>query len=173
MRTFYRGETWDCISGNFQYWVFLHEPWRLGAVCQAIRTGLPSSRGFWVFRWCWNVWGWFVWLICYVITCNFFIGGRLYELHLKLGLRVQFGILDECHMWRLWVGYCCLELMIIGLYSKPWVWRMWNYIILRVNFEIVEFVSHTECERNLGRTQFFTHRLAVLRLPPSDLIVKQ
>ena len=28
--------------------------------------------------------------------------------------------------------------------------------------------SYAGCGRNLGRTQFFTHRLAVLRLPPSD-----
>ena len=50
---------------------------------------------------------------------------------------------------------------------------MWEYISLRGNLEIVGCVSHYERERNLGKIQFlFTHRLAVLRLPPGDLTAK-
>jgi len=50
---------------------------------------------------------------------------------------------------------------------------MRKYIILRVNCETVGWVSHVECGRNLGRAQFFTYRLAALRLPSGDLSVKQ
>jgi len=41
-------------------------------------------------------------------------------------------------------------------------------MILKVNCETVGSVGHVECGRNLGRIQFFTHRLAALRLLPGD-----
>jgi len=33
--------------------------------------------------------------------------------------------------------------------------------------------SYAGCGRNLGRIQFFTHRLAALRLPPSDPLAQK
>jgi len=43
---------------------------------------------------------------------------------------------------------------------------MRNCICSKVYINVGGLENSAGCERNLGRTQLFTHRLAALRLPP-------
>ena len=92
--------------------------------------------------------------------------------HVSWYFRFRLGLGMNCHKRWLWMVNCsCVmddNLIVIWI----WVWCVWNYIIVTVNCETVGWVSHNECGKNLGRAQFFTYRLAVLRLPPDDLSVK-
>jgi len=45
---------------------------------------------------------------------------------------------------------------------------MRNYVSFKVKIDVGWLESYAGCGRNLGRTQFFTHYLAALRLPPGD-----
>jgi len=48
---------------------------------------------------------------------------------------------------------------------------MWNYVSVKMGTVIGVLGNHDWIEKNLGRTQFVKHRLAMPGLPPDDTLV--